>query len=368
MRKRDDKVSKKKILFAVQNLNIGGIQKAFVSLINKLYADGGYDITVFAFTGGKLRKKLPENVRVYYGNRILRLTAESLADVRKNGTISDTAIRIISAVIAKIIGAHTFYKFCFKKQKEKYDIAVSYFNDAPKGAFNKGTNQFVADYVIADEKVAFIHTDPVLSGFDKEYCKKIYKPFDKIICVSDAIRKKFNDMLPEYAAKTETRHNVFDEEEIKKLALEFDPFEKSNFDIVTVARIDNASKQIDGILYICSRLKKSGVSDFKWRIVGDGPDMKNNIELAKKLGVDDIVIFTGEKPNPYPYIYKSDLFALFSAYEGYPIVIGEAMILKTPVLTTNYAAASEQIPKDCGIVADSDLEFCKALYTLICGN
>ena len=76
-RKRDDKVSKKKILFAVQNLNIGGIQKAFVNLVNALYADGKYEITVFAFADGALLKELPENIRVCHGGKLLRLTAES---------------------------------------------------------------------------------------------------------------------------------------------------------------------------------------------------------------------------------------------------------------------------------------------------
>lgn len=361
-------MSKKKILFAVQNLNIGGIQKSFINLVNKLYASGEYDITVFAFTGGELQKKMPENIPVYYGNKILRLTADPLADVKKRGRLIDTAIRIFAAAAAKTLGANIIFKFCFKKQKAKYDIAVSYFNDAAKGAFNKGTNQFIADYTNADNKIAFIHTDPVLGGFNKEYCKKIYKPFDRIICVSDAVREKFNAMLPEYAAKTETMHNVFDEEEIKTLAYEFEPFEKSGFDIVTVARVDNASKRIDGIINICYQLKKRGVTDFKWRIIGDGPDMKNNIELANNLGVADIVIFEGEKSNPYPYIRKSDLFALFSAYEGYPLVIGEAMILKTPVLTTHYAAAYEQIPHESGTVAGTDSEFCKELYKLICGQ
>ncbi len=361
-------MNKKKIFFAAQNLNMGGVQKAFVNYLKELSKSGVYDITVFSFADGILREKLPQNVKLETGGRLLSLSATPFGEIKTCGNVFDILLRIFITVFAKGIGSERFYRMCFKKRQEKYDTAVSYFTDTPAGVFNKGTNLYVAEFTDAEEKIAFIHTDPIMGGFDREYCKKIYKPFDKIICVSEAVRKKFNDMLPEYAAKTETRHNVFDEEEIKKLAYEFEPFEKSRFDIVTVARIDNASKRIDGILHICSRLKKNGISDFKWRIVGDGPDMKSNIELAKKLGVEDIVIFTGEKPNPYPYIYKSDLFALFSAYEGYPLVIGEAMILKTPILTTNYAAASEQIPKDCGTMADSDLEFCKALYVLICKN
>ena len=200
-----------------------------------------------------------------------------------------------------------------------------------------------------------------MSGFDKEYCRCIYKPFDKIICVSDAVREKFAILLPEYKEKTETRHTVFDADEIKAQAAAYEPFEKSAFDIVTVARIDNASKRIDGIVRLCARLKGCGKTAFTWRIVGDGPDRKSNEALAKELGVAELVRFEGQKQNPYPYIAKSDLFALYSAYEGYPLVVGEALILHTPILTTAYAAAKEQIPKDGGVIAQTDEAFFEAL-------
>ncbi len=47
-------MSKKEILFAAQNLNIGGVQKAFVNYLKKLSESGEYEISVFAFTGGML--------------------------------------------------------------------------------------------------------------------------------------------------------------------------------------------------------------------------------------------------------------------------------------------------------------------------
>ncbi|MGN0178095.1 MAG: glycosyltransferase [Monoglobaceae bacterium] len=359
---------KPKILFVAQNLCVGGVQKAFVNLLNKAKASGEYDISVFTFAEGALLSEVPHDIPITVGGKILQLSATPLGNIKAAGNVIDIAIRIFAAVFAKIIGSERFYRLVFKKKTEKYDIAVSYFTDVPIGVFNKGTNLYVSDFVNADKKIAWIHTDPILSGFDKEYCRRIYKPFDKVICVSDAVMQKFNELLPEYSNKTETRHNVFDEEKIKKLAGEFEPFEKSRLDIVTVARIDNASKRIDGILNLCRRLKKDGISDFCWRIIGDGPDLNTNIELANKLGVDDVVTFEGEKTNPYPYIYKSDLFALYSAYEGFPMVIGEALILKTPILTINYAAAKEQIPLDSGTIADSDEEFFVYLKAFLIGT
>ena len=61
----------------------------------------------------------------------------------------------------------------------------------------------------------------------------------------------------------------------------------------------------------------------------------------------------------------SDLFALYSAYEGYPMVIGEAIAAGTYILTTNYAAAKEQIDSQHGIIALSDEDFYQQIKTLI---
>lgn len=354
---------KKSILVAAQNLHIGGVQAALVNYLKELSRDGSYDIDVFAFTGGALQEKLPKNVRLTLGGKCLQLSATSFDEIRQSGSLFDRLLRVFVTAFAKIFGTERFYRLCFrhKKPQKTYDIAVSYFTDVPAGVFNKGTNLYIAAYVTAAEKLAFVHTDPLLSGFDKEYCRRIYKPFDKIVCVSDAVREKFAILLPAYKEKTETRHTVFDADEIQAQAAAYEPFEKGVFDIVTVARVDNASKRIDGIVRLCARLKSCGKTAFTWRIVGDGPDRKNDEALAKELDVAELVRFEGQKENPYPYIAKSDLFALYSAYEGYPLVVGEALILHTPILTTAYAAAKEQIPKDCGVIAQTDEAFFEAL-------
>ena len=348
---------KTKILFVAQNLYVGGVQKAFVNLLNQIAKSGKYEISVFTFAKGPLEDELPRNIQLTEGNRVLQLSATPFRAVKEEGNIINIALRICITTLAKVIGTERFYRLCFQKQAAAYDTAVSYFTDVPTGVFNKGTNWYVADFVRAGKKAAWLHTDPILGGFDKEYCRRVYKPFDTIICVSDAVRQKFIQMLPEYANKTETMHNVFDEEKIRVLARAYVPFQKSRFDIVTVARVDNASKRMDGIVHLCRRLKDVGLSGFIWRIVGDGPDMRANMELAEKLGVTDVIVFEGENTNPYPYIEQSDLFALYSAYEGFPLAIGEALILKIPILTTNYAAAKEQIPPGSGKIAASDEEF-----------
>lgn len=224
---------------------------------------------------------------------------------------------------------------------------------------------FVSDFTDADKKVAWIHTDPELCGFDRNYCLNLYEKFDKIFCVSKAVKNKFCKLLPEYENKTEVFYNIFPKDEIIAKADEYVPFEKGCFDIVTVGRIDNDTKRIDLIVRLCKRLKDDGVCNFRWRIIGGGADLKSNVKLAKELDVSDLLEFTGEKINPYPYIKNSDLFALYSAYEGHPMVIGEAEVLGTFIITKNYAAAYEQISENTGIICEDDETFYNTLKNLI---
>ena len=361
--------SKQKILFVGQNLCVGGVQTAFINHLCKFSKDPQYDITVFLFSKGALYDQIPDNINVILGNSLLQLISLPFSEVKASKNIIKTLIRAGSVIIARLIGVERFYRMCFKKLPSKYDIAISYFTDGLNGTFNRGTNLFVSEYVDADTTVAWIHNDPILAEFDYNYCKKLYLPFDKIVCVSDAVREKFNLFLPAYKEKTLTFHNVFDEEKIRSLAKEYVPFSKTDFDIVTIARADNKQKRIDGIIQICRRLKDEGITGFRWYVVGDGPSLEPNRALAMSLGVDDVITLVGEKTNPYPYIHLSDLFALYSAYEGFPMVIGEAQALGTYILTTNYAAAKEQIFPGQGHIAENDEEFYQELKKLIqCRN
>ena len=216
-----------KVLFVGQNLCVGGVQTAFINHLNKFSKDPQYDITVFLFSKGALYDQMPDNINVIFGNALLQLISLPFSEVKASKNMLKTLIRAGSVIIARLIGVERFYRMCFKKLSSKYDIAISYFTDGLNGTFNRGTNLFVSEYVDANTKVAWIHNDPILAKFDYDYCKKLYLPFDKIVCVSDAVREKFNEFLPAYKDKTLTFHNVFDEEKIKSLAKEYVPFEKA---------------------------------------------------------------------------------------------------------------------------------------------
>ena len=356
----------KKILFVARNFEIGGIQTALINYLKELRTNHSneYDINLFSFGKGNLVSQIPDGVSVKFGNFFLSLAVTPFGKVLKTKNPVKIFIRLMMLFYVRIAGTENFFRKQFKKNlySEKFDVAISYFNDVPGSYFNRGTESYVIEFVNSEEKTAWIHTDPIKGGFEKEYCEKMYREYDRIMCVSKAVKESFDRLLPEYSHKTEVFYNILNKKEILSMVKEYIPFEKSGyFDIVTICRIDDETKRVNGIVSLCKKLKTEGITNFKWRIVGDGPDLKKNIKLAKNMGVLDVLDFVGERENPYPYLKYSDLFALYSAYEGYPMVIEEAKFVKIPILTINYAAASEQIDENYGQIAVSDEEFYEKL-------
>ena len=352
----------KRTLFVAQNLQIGGVQKALVNHLKAMSAEDG--VYLFTFGDGPLMDEIPSFVQVIQGKRLLRLVATPMQVVLKSKNILDIFCRILLTAVVRVTGSDRLYRWLLKDYcKEEYDTAISYFTDVPHNYFNQGTNLFVSEFVKAKDKVAWIHSDPIKAKYDGEYCKNIYTNFNRIVCVSRAVETNFRKLVPEYAEKTEVIYNFIPVEEVR--VLEVQPYSGDKFHIATVGRVDNHTKRMDSILRMCYRLKSEGVTCFKWHIVGNGPDLSGNRQLARELEVENLVCFEGEKTNPFPYIMHADLFALYSAYEGYPMVIGEAQALGTFILTTNYAAAKEQIASEQGIIAETDEEFYQELKRLI---
>lgn len=74
--------------------------------------------------------------------------------------------------------------------------------------------------------------------------------------------------------------------------------------------------------------------------IGTGKDMQ---QLVDKLGLQDQVVFKGWVENPFPYIKNAQALVLSSDYEGFGMVLVEALALKTPAISTNCASGPNEI-------------------------
>ena len=79
----------------------------------------------------------------------------------------------------------------------------------------------------------------------------------------------------------------------------------------------------------------------KLLMVGDGPERLKTERLAKKLGVEDQVIFLGNSTELNKILCYSDVFLLPSERESFGLAALEAMAAETPVISTNTGGLSE---------------------------
>jgi glycosyltransferase involved in cell wall biosynthesis len=81
-------------------------------------------------------------------------------------------------------------------------------------------------------------------------------------------------------------------------------------------------------------------------VVGDGEDRQSLTSLASKLDVERDVAFVGFQRNPYKFMARADAFVLPSLWEGFGLVLVEAMACGAPVVATRCRSGPEEIVSD----------------------
>ncbi|MCB0129510.1 MAG: glycosyltransferase family 4 protein [Caldilineaceae bacterium] len=78
-------------------------------------------------------------------------------------------------------------------------------------------------------------------------------------------------------------------------------------------------------------------------LVGDGPLRAEVTDLARDLGLDDRVVFTGLRRDVPELMAAFDIFALSSLWEGLPRVLPQAMATGLPIVATAADGSAEAI-------------------------
>lgn len=118
-------------------------------------------------------------------------------------------------------------------------------------------------------------------------------------------------------------------------------FKKEGPFILSVSRLA-AVKNIQLLIRAHAKLFQEGIKQ-EIIVVGMGDELPKLKKLCRELGVSDTVHFLGGKMNPYPYFKKCDVFVNCSRVEGFSLTGMEALLLRVPLITTDYPNACSEL-------------------------
>ena len=313
-----------KILIIMNNLAGGGAEKALIKLLEKIDKDK-YCITLFLLNNeGIYLKELKK-----YKNLNFAYLTEELNKSNRFYKIK----KVIHKLKKLYFCLYPNYAFTKKLGKNKYDVGIAYLEGV--------TTLFSANLKNCKKKIAWVHTDLIKNkSLNKILEKGAYKKINRIICVSNDAKSSMIKLYPNLYKKIEVIYNPIDKEEIIEKSKEYKKiFNDKKLNIISIGRLIDA-KGYDILLQAHNLLIKKGLN-YKLYILGEGKERKKLEKYIEKNNLENYTQLLGFKENPYPYLKEADIFVSSSRYEGYPLVLCEAICLEKPIIATNCTGPKE---------------------------
>ena len=327
---------KKRVLFVIHDLHHGGAEKVLVNLVNHMDHEA-FDITVLALFGGGVNEQfLSPEVKLVHGHK--------------------KAFPGNSYIMKLFSPKHLFRCYI----KETYDIIVSYL-EGPSARVVSGCPRD------GTKLVSWIHIEQHgMKNAAKSFrgareALRCYRRFDRTICVAQTVADDFQSI---FALKhpPQVLYNTVESDVIlakSTEAIHKQLFRADEFKLVGVGKLV-PNKGFDRLLRIHKRLKTDDHLPVHTYLLGQGDQRKQLKQWVQENHLQDSVTFLGYQTNPYKYVAACDLFVCASYAEGFSTAATEALIVGTPVVTTDVSGMREMLgDNEYGIIVENNEE---ALY------
>lgn len=328
-----------KVAVVVRSLKIGGMERVAINL-SEAFADAGYETHLIYFKpkGRVFTPKSSVKVHLFNLDKMLKLTVIGLFfnifAKFLNGIIRGSFFYLNGLLLTP------FFKYKLKKleKDKKFDLIVM-----------RGHGTFELIWPYKDDRVIQMVESVFIrdkTNLDKFYIKCVYSG-KHLGCVSSGVEQKVQEVLTNTKVKAKSVnvfYNPVDFEvmETNSLAYKVDITEDY---ILSVGRI-TPNKNLTFLLQSYAYAKENFGLKLPLVIVGDGHDMQNVKQKVKELNLENNVKFMGLLENPYPWIKQAKLVTSTSKAEGFGMVILEALVCHTKVLTTKSKGGMKDIMVD----------------------
>ena len=344
----------KNIVISSGSLLMGGIERVLIEVLKNL-DKSKYRIFLFIEKDfGKnnvFYNEVPKEIGIYF------LKSEEL--IKRAGYYRDRKKNLYYKLLYNIqmkkerkIGYENFFKF-LKEIEEKYGEIETFID------FDCGKNKIIKKVNIKN-KLAWIHISMKKLLKDKikifRFGQKL-KGYNKVVTICDEMSEELKEIYPYLKNKIVRCYNPFDFNRIIKLSEDYGDLNSDekelikNKYIVAVSRL--ALEQKDYLTLIQGyKLYFENGGGYKLYIVGNGPDKEKIKDMINKNGLEKQIILLGQKKNPYIWMKNSKFFVHSSFYEGFGLVLVEAMICGKVVLSSDCPVGPKEIlsKENCGVL------------------
>lgn len=319
-----------KLLFVIDSLNSGGAEKVLINILKRLDYKKLEVELLLLFSEGVYLKEIPKEIKVnkvFWGNG-----NEYFKKKPQLFKIFYKLYRKFLIGLIKICPSlmRAIYKLVIHK---KYDIEIAFVEGITSYVVLSSTN-------IKSKKILWIHTDILKRRtMSRSKEKRVFSKMNQIICVSEGAKESILKLYPEFYEKVKVIYNPIDSFEIITKSKAIIASKKEKITLISIGRLDYA-KGFDILLKAHKILINEGV-DHELIIVGEGKERGKLQKLIVELNVVNTAKLLGYKENPYVYLKNADIFVMSSRYEGFPLVLAEALILEKPIVATRCTGIKE---------------------------
>ena len=330
---------KKKILFYTSGVGLGGVEKVVLEVLKEI-DKSKFDIKLaLQYENENLfENEIPKEVNYKY-MLPQKIIDKSLHFREKKKNI--------------------FYKmlYSFMLSYEKYTIKKNYLEfskdreiviDFKSGDFLKLIN---LENAVDKKRICWLHGEITkLNKYEKrkKFLRENLNKCDKVICICEDMKNGVIKEIPELKEKLEVIYNPFDIEKIKIKSSDYSEIKdneknllEDNY-IIMVSRLDNVQKDFDTLIK-AFKIVNQKRKDIKLYLLGEGPDREKIENMIKDEDLQEYIKLLGVKKNPYPWIKNSKLLVHSSRYEGFGLVLVEALILGKVVISSNCKVGPREI-------------------------
>ena len=341
------------ILFLLRGTTIGGLEVVTSILANK-FAEEGHKVGVFIYCkdddGHSIRDRFSDKVKVYQYDHYSNAygTSSALSDVIK---LMDAQI-IINQWGLPLIPIKTA---CKATQRMPWVTIISVYHNAPDANGRiQGVNIRLAKTKNPIKRFFLKLKREAFTMVTSHAMRYNYNHSDKYLVLSESYRKVFQDFThlnntPKLGVMTNPI--TISPSDLGTFEDRLKGIDSKEKEIIFVGRLDFVQKRTYRVLDTWNLLEDKH-PDWRLTIVGDGPDRENLEKHAKELNLKR-VYFEGFQ-NPLKYYKRASILMLTSDFEGFPLVLAEAMSFGVvPVVYNSFAAVNDIIDNGKnGVIVD----------------